>query len=263
MKLKIGSLFLLAFILSGCGGENDVKVPKPQLEYDQFNYRVFNFVYQGTELNSFSYKPLSLKLSFENSITGEQSQTTELSNYMFVGGSVLSVADSEENALDLINYELSFSGEDSLVKKGTFPAQFKDSSTDGLIFVTGDTTQKDQSYDITFVQQPDVKVSASQFPVYFMNNSNDPVKVELYYAGSLYSDSTQPTVSGHKLSGKIMLDNSEPDAELRITSASGDVISCSISDSDVENREKHAWLLAVSPLLYKSNSIKICQPYSL
>ncbi len=263
MKLKIGAIFLLAFTLSGCGGESDVTVPKPQLEYDQLNYRVFNLVYQGTELNSPSYKPLSLKLSFENSITGEQSQTTELPNYMFVEGSVLSIAESEENALDLINYELNFLGEDNLIKKGTFPAQFKDSNTDGLIFVTGDTTQKDQNYDVTFVQKPDVKVSASQFPAYFMNNSKDPVKVELYYAGALYSDSTQSAVGGHTLSGKIMLDNSEPDAELRITSANGDVISCSIGDSDVEDREKHGWLLAVSPLLYKSNSIKTCQPYSL
>ncbi|GAM69386.1 hypothetical protein JCM19236_6629 [Vibrio sp. JCM 19236] len=271
MKLSsgVGVILVASLALYGCGGESKEATPSKgatptkAVQSDRLHYKVFNLVYQGKEVNSFTYQPLNFSLTHEDATVGEDRNTTGLPNYMFVEGDVMFVSEADKNAFDSVNYTLNYEGESKTLASGSFPVQFEAGKSNMLVFVNGDTTSVPENYRVTAVKEPDLIKEPGRFPVYFMNNSSEPVKLELYYDGALFSDATQNHIDKHSISNRIMLDAAEPNAQLKIMDSKGNETVCSIGEKDVIDRKEHAWLLAVSPFLYKGTTINNCQPYSL
>ncbi|GEA62029.1 hypothetical protein [Vibrio comitans] len=264
-----GLLLVSALVLGGCGGEDggSVKAPKAELKSDEINFKVFNLVYQGTALNNPSYQALSFEMSFENPITGTQNNKTTLTNYMFASRGVMTIPDSEENALDLIDYKLSIQDSKSMLGSGSFPIQFEDGKSQPLIFASGDLTQTPSSIQVSMVEHPKSLSKANgTFPVFFMNTTNKDVKLELFYSDVIYPDATQVNVKSQALSDQLDIQSSELEADVRVTDSQGNTINCSVGAEHADtmtDRENKSWLLVLVPLLSKSQTKLTCQHYPL
>ncbi|PMP07469.1 hypothetical protein BCS94_09425 [Vibrio breoganii] len=267
MKKYRGLLMISALLLGGCGGEDSggVNIPKAELKTDEINFYAFNLVYQGMALNDPKYQPISVDMSFDNPITGIQTNQTNLQNYMFASGGVMTIPDSEKNALDLIDYKLSFKDSKQALATGTFPIQFKDGKSQPLIFATGDTTQSPSHYQVSVVERPTPSNSANgTFPVYFMNTTNEPVKLDLYYDDAIYIDATQASVKSQTLSQQIDIQSSELKADVQVTDSKGNITKCPVGaeyQDTMPDRENKSWILVLVPLLKNSQTVLTCQHY--
>lgn len=264
MKLNsgVGVILVASLALYGCGGESKEATPTKAIKSDQLHYKVFNLVYQGKEVNSFTYQPLNFSLTHEDATVGEDRKTTGLPNYMFVEGDVMSVSEADKNSFDSLNFTLNYEGDSKTLASGSFPVQFESGQANILFFVSGDTTTVPETYNVVAVEEPNLSKEQGHFPVYYMNTSSSPVKLELYYDDALFSDATQDRVEGSSLSKRIMLDAAELKAKVKVTVA-GQEINCPIGDTDVTDRGKHGWLLAISPFKDKDRKVNICQAYPL
>ncbi|GEA52848.1 hypothetical protein VIN01S_36520 [Vibrio inusitatus NBRC 102082] len=253
MKIKLLSVLTSSLLLSACGG-SDGGGEEPNNDVNTLSFQVINLVDQGLGINDPIYKSLEVEIEYSHPVDGELDTEIELPNYLFGDSSFLSIRDSEESPLYVLEYYLEYEEDDDETElaKVTQSLQVESRTGKQLIFAIGDSKSVPPVYELAVDKPPTSTASTNEYSVYVFNAADiaeiQPYDIKVTYSGAEQVGLGKTGVVVKAISAELVLDQSQSDIEINLSRSGSDIVTCDASYGGL-NTASNQWVALVTPIL--------------